>query len=829
MQTVNFGIDLGTTNSLIAKYHEGVHQVFNNPMGQKQTLASAVAFRGNRILVGDKARDLLEKDPLNVFTCFKRKMGTTDRYFVKSLQKDISPIELSAFVLKELRNFVHTGETFEEAVITIPSSFDTIQSNATKTAGKEAGFKNVFLLQEPIAASLAFANEKKLSIEEEKKWLIYDFGGGTFDVALLQINQREMKVLDNEGDNFLGGMDLDNLIIEKLLIPELEKAFEETNLWDKFKKPGNPYQKLYFELLFRAEEAKKELSRFESTEIDIDFPEKDIYTSIEIKRDDFNALLAPLVTDTINFAHGILERNNLSNTDIERIIMVGGSTLIPYVQQRVENDLKIKIDTSVDPTAAVGIGAAYYAGTKASTITETAELPSSKDGERSSNLEKQRFEIFYEKNTKDLEELVAITVEDGFEGYYRIMRKDGGFDSGLVSVEGNINCFVDLTKGEINIFELQILDKDQQIIHRDTIKIHQGKYNVQGQLLPNDICLEIDDLQYHVTRLEAIFKKNSVLPLRKTLYKSASKTILKGSEDKIQINIVEGDDNGLPSSGLSIGYIEISGKELEDDLIKGTDIELDIALSESRDIDITVFLAACEQEFTNTFRPTERYISSSKMENEMRIAVQNIEKEFKKNSEDYHLMAKFNKIREALLELQIELSLLMDDDVTDAKFKIDNQKRALVKEYDGLTRHKDLNSDIDEYHHNLKRVKYELRNGENEFFQSQLDQITKDERTVLNSGNKYMIRAKIEELESLISSILASDDSNFVSPFLYYKSLDEYPDQSKADKLILEGEKALDKGQYSVVKHVVYQLAALLPKDKKRDGELGDQDKTGLR
>ncbi len=829
MNTINFGIDLGTTNSLIAKCNDGVHQVFKNPLGQKETLASAVAFRGNRILVGDKARDLLEKDPLNVFTSFKRKMGTTDRYFVESLQKNISPIELSAYVLKELKNFIHTGETIEEAVITIPSSFDTIQSNATKTAGEEAGFKNVFLLQEPIAASLAFANQNNITLDTQKKWLIYDFGGGTFDVALLQINEREMNVLDNEGDNFLGGMDLDNLIIEKLLIPKLELLLNETKLWDKFKAPENPYQKLYFELLFRAEEAKKELSRFESTEIDIDYPEKDIYTSIEITRAQFNTLLAPLVTHTIDFAKKILANNGLDNTAIEKVIMVGGTTLIPFVRQEVEKHLGIPIDTSVDPTAAVGIGAAYYAGNKTSTIVKNEENEN-KDDILSTPTTKKTFEVFYQKNSKDLEELIAIAIEENIEGYYRITRKDGGFDTGLIALEGSINKFVDLVAGEVNAFELKIFDRNQSVIYsNDTIKIHQGKYNIQGQLLPNDICLEIDDIQYNTTRLEAIFKKNSVLPLKKTLYKSASKTILKGDTGKIQINIVEGDDNGLPSSGLSIGYIEISGADLQQDLIKGTDIELNIAISESRDIDVTIFLNACEQEFTNTFKPTERYISTSKMANEMNVVVQQIETELQKNSEDYTLLAKFNKIRESLIELQIELSLLADTDVTDAKFKIDNQKRALIQSFDQLTRHKDLNTDIATYNLKVEEVKFHLNEHKNEFYQAQFNQILSNERAVLNSGNKYLIRAKIEELNALNNSIFSSNDANFIGPFLHYKMVEDYSDQRKADQLIKEGEKALQNQQYNVVKHVVYQLAALLPQERKDENQFRNEDKTGLR
>ncbi|WP_435182216.1 Hsp70 family protein [Cellulophaga omnivescoria] len=830
MKTINFGIDLGTTNSLIAKYENGVLEVFKNPIGQKQTLASAVAFRGSRILVGDKARDLLEKDPLNVFTCFKRKMGTTDRYFAKSINKDVSPIELSAYVLKELKNFIHTGEELHEAVITIPSSFDTIQSNATKTAGQEAGFKNVYLLQEPIAASLAFANKNNLELNETKKWLIYDFGGGTFDVALLEINEREMNVLDNEGDNFLGGMDIDNLIIEKLLVPKLEPILNETKLWDKFKEPNNPLQKLYFELLFRAEEAKKELSRFETTEIDIDYPEKDIYTSIEVTRDSFNNLLTPLVEHTINFCKKILNNNNLISTDIEKIIMVGGSTLIPYVREQVEKNLNITIDTSVDPTAAVGIGAAYYAGSKISALKPEDIKPPTTNQTEVSTSTQPLVNLIFEKNTKDTEELLAFKLNSSLQGFYRVIRKDGGFDTGLVTLQNNVNVFVDLLEGQVNSFSLKIYNSNQDVVYTNNdIHINQGKYNIQGQLLPNDICLEIDDIQYNVTRLEAIFNKNSVLPLKKTIYKSASKTILKDSDDKLQINIVEGDGNGLPSSGLSIGYIEITGKELEQDLIKGTDIELNISVSESRDIDVDIFLTSCDQEFSNSFKPTERYISNSKMENEIRVVTQKIEREIAKpeNAENYELLQKFKNIEHALIELQIELSLLVDNDVTDAKFKIDNQKRSLIQKYDLLTRHKELDNDIEEYKNNVLAVKQVLAESGSEYYMAELNKVIANEKTFINSGNKYLIRSKIEELRVIRNAIFTADDSNFIGPFFHYKTLDNYPDQQKANILIAEGDKALENKQYKVVKQVVYQLASMLPDDKPKTS-FNNQDKTGL-
>jgi molecular chaperone DnaK len=160
---INFGVDLGTTNSLVAKFDKGRVEVFKNPNGHKETLPSVVGFRNDRILVGDSARTFLEKDPKSVVSRFKRKLGTTESYKIKSLGKSKTPIELSAFVLKELKNFVHihTGENPEAAVITIPASFDMVQSNATKEAGHAAGFQQVVLLQEPIAASLAYANKEK--------------------------------------------------------------------------------------------------------------------------------------------------------------------------------------------------------------------------------------------------------------------------------------------------------------------------------------------------------------------------------------------------------------------------------------------------------------------------------------------------------------------------------------------------------------------------------------------------------------------------------------------------------------------------------------------
>ena len=220
---INFGIDLGTSNSLVAKFDKGNVEVFKNPNGFKETLPSIVAFRNDRILVGEQARTFAERDPKSVASRFKRKMGTTETIKIKSIGASKSPVELSAYVLKELKNFVHTGEQMDAAVITIPASFDTVQSNATKEAGAMAGFKAVILLQEPIAASLAYANKERNIDLKNSLWMVYDLGGGTFDVALIRIVEGELTVVDHEGDNYLGGSDFDALMVEKVVVSTLEK------------------------------------------------------------------------------------------------------------------------------------------------------------------------------------------------------------------------------------------------------------------------------------------------------------------------------------------------------------------------------------------------------------------------------------------------------------------------------------------------------------------------------------------------------------------------------------------------------------------------------
>ena len=366
---INIGIDLGTTNSAIAKFVKGEVEVFKNPLQTgSETLPSVVYYKKDKVVVGTNARTYFERDGKNVFGTFKRKMGTTESFKVKSINQSKTPIELSAEVLKELKGFVHSGEIIEAAVITIPASFDVIQSNATKEAGYLAGFKQVILLQEPIAASLAYANKHKERDLENGQWLVYDLGGGTFDVALIKIKDGEMKVLDHEGDNFLGGADFDNLIIEKIVIPHLNKDFQFSDLENDLKSASGKFNNVYYRLIKLAEDAKISLSARTSAEIEVrdmkDDNDEEIDISIDITRSEFEGIVKEYIDNTLDMIKKILVRNSLKPSDIQFTLMVGGSTYMPYVRKRVEEILQIPINCDIDPTTAIAIGAAYYAGTK---------------------------------------------------------------------------------------------------------------------------------------------------------------------------------------------------------------------------------------------------------------------------------------------------------------------------------------------------------------------------------------------------------------------------------------------------------------------------------
>lgn len=818
MKTINFGIDLGTTNSLIAKYNGGSVEVFKNPVGFKETLPSCIAFRGDRTLIGDKAREWMLKDALNVFAGFKRKMGTSDNYFCPNKNDFFSPVQLSSIVLSELKNFVHTQEKPEHVVITIPASFDTVQSNATKKAGYEAGFKEVVLLQEPIAASLAFFNKLSDAEQSKGKWLVYDLGGGTFDVALIGITETEMRVIDHQGDNYLGGLDFDHSIVMEILLPKLIRQTGITELADELNKRRGKYEKLYYILLLKAEEAKKELSNTQSVEIEFSFDlkgegEEDHY--LEITREELNTVIKPRVDSTLEMINHVLNRNGIAPSEIAEIIMIGGSTYIPYVRESIFNTTGIKVNCSADPTTAVAVGAAYYAGSKASRVEQEKKevLPEGTNPATAISLQ-----LSYNKTSKDIEEYITANVHNFVEGLqFRITRSDGGFDTGIKPLKSKIGEFVTLRPSTLNEFKIRIFDTQMSEVPfiAEPVEITHGLFNLFGQPLPEDISIEVDDIDNNTTKCQMIFERNSILPLVKTVYREVSRTIKKGSDDKIIINVLEGNSKAHPNTNQAIGVIEINASQLQGDLIKGSDVEIKIEMTESRDVSVKVNLLLFNQLFSNVFSPTEKYISLQKLREEIKEIRNMLAQEMKKaaDGEDFEKAADMQELANKLQALFEGAMALKEDDLSDLKYQIEEQKRKLAQQIYGAENNPRLVQIKENYFSWRSTIEgwCEMYSDMPASYKEEHEQLKKKEISAFSSNSFFQLDSLHKAQMRLLNKMIMYTPSLLVMFYVHYAGLEEreYNDPKKARAVIAAGEKALERKNYEELRGYLGQLLSL--------------------
>lgn len=830
MKSVNFGIDLGTTNSLIAKYENAKAIVYKNPVGLKETLASVVAYRPERMLVGDKAREYLTKDPVNVFGGFKRKMGTDEKYYVVNIDENVTPVELSSIVLKELKKFIPPSETIEAAVITIPASFDSMQSNATLKAGQEAGFKDVFLLQEPVAACLAFFNETSAKENPNGHWLVYDLGGGTFDVALVKASDEELKIADHEGNNFLGGMDLDFAIIDNIIVPAIIKQTGIENFNEELRVKYGKYETLYYQVMYYAEEAKKELSQVEETVIEfsaaLDGKQYDFY--IPVTRKDIDSIFAPFINETISLLNKVMERNRLTAADIKQLVLVGGSTYVPQVREQLATQTGIPLNYAIDPTTAVAVGAAYYAASKyyePSIAAMTAEDvdPSVVSEQLPAGITAPQpdldIDINYNRSSRDKEEILLITCSGEYDKkQYRIIRKDGGFDTGLTLLKAKKTEFLPLIPGMANLFTMHVYNEQGNEIGAlaKEIAITQGMFNIDGQPLPHDICIEIDDVENKTTKLEVIFERNSLLPQKRTLYREISKTIKKGSPESIIINIIEGDKNSRPSSNLAIGCIEINGKNLQSDLVKGSDIEIQIHLDDSRVLRTEVFLVMTQQEFKNVFSISEKKINISRLreqfnqlENELSYTIRNFQ-----NNDDEIWEIKASALMSDLHAVKEKLFKLKEKDKSDEKYVIAEKITRISQEYDKLGGNERISSLLETYFDGKDRVleAINMADFEKDDLRKQFHKIEQSEASFINSKNVSVVEGKLRQLEDLHRRALSNTTSFLISVFIEYKTYDReaFKDYSAARSIMKMADDALQKERYPEFRRHVFGISSLV-------------------
>ena len=346
------GIDLGTTNSCVAVMDGSDCKVITNPEGNRTT-PSVVAFKNGERIVGDAAKRqvVTNKDTVS---SIKRLMGTNQKVTLEG--KEYTPQEISAMILQYLKTYAegYLGEPVTKAVITVPAYFNDAQRQATKDAGKIAGLEVERIINEPTAAALAYGLDK--SSDREQKVLVYDLGGGTFDVSILELADGTFEVLSTSGDTHLGGDDFDNVIVNWMI--------------DTFKKENGidlSSDKMAMQRLKEAaEKAKKDLSGTVQTQISLPFisagANGPLHFEATLTRAKFDEMTKSLVERTITPVRNALKDAGLTKNDIHQVLLVGGSTRIPAVQEAVKNELGKEPNKSVNPDEAVAVGAAIQGG-----------------------------------------------------------------------------------------------------------------------------------------------------------------------------------------------------------------------------------------------------------------------------------------------------------------------------------------------------------------------------------------------------------------------------------------------------------------------------------
>lgn len=354
-----YGIDLGTTNSLIGLYAGADFHLFQNRDRMNATPSAVYLRSAHHVIVGQKALELIKDDPSNGALEFKRMMGRSDPIHFPRADIELTPTELSAEILKSLTNDImrlRGGQKVDSAIITVPASFGIAPCRATLDAAKKAGIENVMLLQEPVAAAIAYGVQPGV---EDENWLVFDLGGGTFDVAIVSTRNLNLTVISHAGDRYLGGKDIDRRLVEKVTLPYL------ASIHSLPREGTEAYKSLFEKLLRKAEEAKIALTYEDTFLLDLFNLGSDDNGSLkeaelEISRRTLQACAEELIERCLVLCEQAMDEARIRPDQVTKVLLVGGSTQMPYVRERVAEGLGIEVECSRDPITAIVEGASFF-------------------------------------------------------------------------------------------------------------------------------------------------------------------------------------------------------------------------------------------------------------------------------------------------------------------------------------------------------------------------------------------------------------------------------------------------------------------------------------
>jgi len=820
-KNIQIGIDLGTTNSEIAINHDGNIEIVKNVFGDEYTPSVFGIDKAKNKVVGKRAYERLYKDPSkeefkNHKAEIKRLMGTSEATYFERIDLEMIPEEISAEILKSMKEDIlrkHTDFDKIAAVIAIPAAFSIIQSEATKRAGNLAGFKHVVLLQEPIAAAVAygFGNAKN------ENWLIYDLGGGTFDVALIASKDGVLSVLGHNGDNFLGGKNIDWEIVDKVIAPKIIEKFSLTD----FSRSNKKYRTVFAHLKYAAERAKIELSQFDKTSIEINIGKDDkgdeIDFSIDFSRKEFEALIEPYINQTIKLSKETLKIAGIKHTAIEKIILVGGATLIPYIREKIESDLKISVDSSVDPLTVVARGACIFAiGQKIPKELMKKENKKVKKGT-------QVLSLYYEALTSDTEQLVTGVIEglkDTSDEYYIQIQSDSGFYSGskIKLKNGKFLDTITIESNKLNLYWIYLFDKKGNLVSvdPDSFTVTHG-LSVSGAPLPHSIGIvlaqkDIKNGFVLTNARETIFEKGSALPLKHHgTYKTVRKLEKNENDNPLKIFIDEGESK-IPDRNTFVCELGISGDDLPYDLPEGTEIEITVELDESRELSVVAYIPLIDLTLDARSTIKDEIVDIKDLETEL-----NVQAEKAKTISENCSLEERKTIEDTIQSVQTSVKNAHIDE--DEKRKANKQIKDLKISLDKIEKEKEMPQLTKEFYAKIESVQKTIdeyadekdKDANNE----QLSKMKIEGEKAIEDNDKTLLIRVNEQIEELGTRALFSNPATWIYHFQQITQSDKnFINEKEARYYIEKGKRAIELNDMDELKRCVHNLMLLLPSDE---------------
>jgi molecular chaperone DnaK len=602
-ETVDFGVDLGTTNSCIARWEQGAIRVFQNNDQMNVTPSAVHILKNGRVIVGRRGYAAVQTDPENVSIEFKRWMGQKDRKRFPSAQREMSAEELSAEVLKSLKEDVRRqiGVDVTAAVITVPAAFGALQCEATARAAQLAGLEEAPLLQEPIAAAIGYGARPDVT---NQRWLVFDLGGGTLDIAVVSTRDGRLNVLEHRGDNLLGGKDIDRSIVERVLLPALENNYDIRDSG-----PNSARSALLPRLRIKAEEAKIDLSTEKQIVISLfdlgkDDSGKDIDFEVPLTRSQLEILMEPLLEKCLVLAQEALSGARITAGELNRILLVGGPTQTPILREVLSSRFGTTVDFSTDPMTVVGRGAAVYA----STLERLKRQPTPLTTKRN-DTEQVILKLAYEPVSAELQCTVAgRVISTNVDLEIKIETEGSLWTSGWIRAVDNLfETPVLLREGSLTTFWVYVRDGKGRLLDTDTteFKIRHGLVP-SAPPLPHSLSIEILN-QGGRASLDMVFLKGTPLPAEKKVkYRATHSLIPNNPKTDLAIKLWEGEFFDDPNANEWVGNVVLPHDGVRRTVPEGAEIEVTIKIDASRLIKVEAFVPHLNQHFIDRLYVAQR-------------------------------------------------------------------------------------------------------------------------------------------------------------------------------------------------------------------------------